>query len=243
MDNITQKNNTKEQSINDVCVENINDTKDQPIDDVYVANNSVNNKKPRRITFIITFVLMAVLSLLIINMVITRTVFIPVEVVGDSMNDTLADGDILYVVKNGNPKLGDVVIIDGEKENSFIIKRIVATSGDTVKLVDGDLLIKYAGAEDFTPIYDKGAKIPQGFIYYSTWLDENGYTLGYNEYFYLGDNRANSSDSLSSYKTCSREQIVGKAGDLLISMKDFTTFTIKANNTIRTLFVLTSRLG
>ena len=69
MDNITQKNNTKEQSIDEVCVENANDTKGQPIDGVYVANNSVNNKKPRRITFIITFVLMAVLSLLIINMV------------------------------------------------------------------------------------------------------------------------------------------------------------------------------
>lgn len=220
----------------------INNTKDQSIDDVTFAKDGFN-KKGSRAKFIVMLVLIGILSLLIVNLVVTRTIFIPVEVVGDSMNDTLNDGDILYVVKNGTPKRGDVVIIDGEKEDSFIIKRIVATGGDTVKLVDGYLLVKYLGEQDFTPVYDKGAKIPQGFMYTSTWLDEQGYTLTDDEYFYLGDNRANSSDSLSSYKTCTSEQIVGKAGEFLVSIKGFTTFTIKSIDNFRTFLGLESRLG
>lgn len=247
MDETLNKDTTKEVSLNPNNID-VSDNDNVNLEEVNVNldNASVCNYKQKgkkRAKFIVMLVVCCLLALALINTIVVRCCFIPVEVVGDSMNDTLKDGDILYVVKNGNVKRGDIVIIEGEKENDIIIKRIVAKQGDMVKLVDGELLIKYDGTEEFVPIDSKNAKIPQDFKYSSTWLDENGYTLTEDEYFYLGDNRANSSDSLSSYKTCSGNQILGRSGNFLVSVKGFTSFVVKTTNYFRTFLGFNSVLS
>ena len=65
----------------------------------------------------------------------------PVEISGQSMEDTLSEGDKVLVWRlNYEPSLYDIVVIDANEhyqftENTeFVIKRIMANSGDSVSL-------------------------------------------------------------------------------------------------------------
>ena len=63
-----------------------------------------------------------------------------VEIVGDSMQSTLLDGQVTYYDKKASPVRGDVIIIEGENADipkQVIVKRYVAGAGDTVKIFDG----------------------------------------------------------------------------------------------------------
>jgi len=126
-----------------------------------------------------------------------------------------------------HPKTGEInAPIRRERES--IIKRIVAVSGDTVKIDShGALLVKKAGETEFEPIYSENCLIPENYKYESSWLTHDDYDEGFlipdGEYFFLGDNRANSNDSRYDYRTCTREEILGVAGDFLLSLKEEVT--------------------
>ena len=80
------------------------------------------------------------------------------NVSGDSMVPTLNSGDVVFAQKIStyvkNYKRGDIVILDGsdmEGYNSkeYLVKRIVALPGETVRIADGNVYIKPADAADF----------------------------------------------------------------------------------------------
>lgn len=52
------------------------------------------------------------------------------EIVDDSMEPTLSDGDYVITLR-GRPKIGDVVITNRLDENRWSVKRVVAGPGDT----------------------------------------------------------------------------------------------------------------
>lgn len=119
--------------------------------------------------------------------------FIVVEVSGSSMEKTVFDGDILYAERDLSPRRGDVVIIDVSTydgkgfRGSFIIKRLIAVEGDTVKCEDGVVYLLKAGNEEFTAIDDSFIEFPTD--------DFRAVTVGEGEIFFLGDHRNNSTDS------------------------------------------------
>ena len=80
------------------------------------------------------------------------------------------------------------------------IKRVVATPGDSVQIIDGYLYVNSALVKDsFDKIADPG-------------IAEEKLYLGEDEYFVLGDNRNNSEDSRSgTVGTIHRSQIIGRA--------------------------------
>lgn len=141
--------------------------------------------------FAVVFVLLV--AFLFADLWVTRTIF-EVEVSGLSMVQTLDDGDILYADKTKPFSRGDIVIIDVSDykeeypfEGDYIIKRVIATEGDVVRCIGGEVSVKYAGEEEFTPLNEPYA---------------NGETssfaeveVGEGEIFFLGDNRGNSTDS------------------------------------------------
>ena len=128
------------------------------------------------------------------------------NVYGDSMNPTLDSGDMVYTQKVctyfHTYERGDVVILDGVgmegyDRDEYLIKRVIGLPGETVRIADGCVYIKPADSEEFflleEPYLVEGTQTLMMSIGIEKGYDE--ITLGENEYFCLGDNRAVSKDS------------------------------------------------
>jgi signal peptidase I len=106
----------------------------------------------------------------------------------------------------------------GSRVNGYMVKRIIGMPGDTVRMKDYVLLIKPQGASDFVP---EQQLIPMRYQVLTSltargWsaslpLSGNGseMVLQAGQYFVLGDNRPESSDS-RSWGAVTAERIVGK---------------------------------
>ena len=150
--------------------------------------------------------------IIIIVVVLIRTYIVtPVIVRGDSMNDTLLDGQVLFLSKISY-KINDIkrfdIVVIRDYDEDLIIKRIIGLPGDNVKYIDNTLYIndkevedEYANTitSDFTleeicEINDDNCngKIPEGM------------------YLALGDNRVVSADSRIK-GLFSKNEILGKA--------------------------------
>lgn len=127
------------------------------------------------------------------------------HVTGDSMSPNFCDGDRVLILRiaKGTIEKGDVIVFEtpqGEK----LIKRVVATQGDTVDISKskGGLYINGKPAEEnniytVTSIVDEKIKYP--------------ITVTEDCYFVLGDNRINSTDSRDSkIGLIKKEDIIGK---------------------------------
>lgn len=151
--------------------------------------------------------LLAVLCLtyLVINFVGQRT-----EVEGASMEATLYDGDNLIVDKISyrfnDPQRFDIIVFPFQyQENTYYIKRIIGLPGETVQIdergdiyIDGELLEESYGRE---VIHADNLGVAAEPI-----------QLGEDEYFVMGDNRNNSTDSRAEIVgNIHRSDIVGRA--------------------------------
>lgn len=179
------------------------------------------------LSWILTIVIAVVAALLIRSFI-----FEPVRVDGSSMDDTLANGEIMLVSKydysttwlsffwqdngakenapritfGGNPQRFDVVICryPGRGDTNFV-KRVVGLPGDTIRLENGYLYVKEAGQEE-------EVRYEEPYIndeYRSGPLNTfRAYEVPEGKYFVMGDHRNNSNDS-RSVGPIDRSMIVG----------------------------------
>ena len=142
------------------------------------------------------------ITFLIITFVGQRT-----HVSGESMENTLDDGDQLIVDKLTyrfhDPERFDIIVFPFRyKDNTYYIKRIIGLPGETVQIVDGEI---YINGELLEESYGREVMQDAG-------LAAAPITLGDDEYFVLGDNRNYSSDSRDpSVALIHRKEIIGRA--------------------------------
>ena len=136
---------------------------------------------------------------IVLAVLIIRTYIVtPAIVDGDSMNNTLLDGQIVILNKItyrfNDVNRFDIVVIENREDNDKIIKRIIGLPNEKIRYTDNKLYINEKLIE--TNLSFKDTK---DFEYET----KNG------EYFVLGDNRVVSKDSriLGNFK---KEDIVGK---------------------------------
>ena len=125
---------------------------------------------------------------------------------GSSMNNTLYHGERLIITNLFyTPEKGDIVVTD--KKNHFgqhIIKRVIATEGDTIA-------IDYNTGD----VYLNGRVLQENYIKEKIMATGGGVyqiTLSEDQLFLMGDNRNASSDSrVQEIGPVSEKDILGKA--------------------------------
>ena len=131
-----------------------------------------------------------------------------IGVMGQSMEDTLHSGDWVFTQQAGSytPQYGDVVVISQpNKYHENIIKRVIATEGQTIDIdfstgkvyLDGAEIVEPYIKNDTTNYYDVKfpLTVPDGCC------------------FVMGDNRQGSVDSRSSIiGVINNSYVLGKAG-------------------------------
>lgn len=143
----------------------------------------------------------------------------PYMVEGSSMDPTFKDGDYLIVdqisYRFENPSREDVIILKYPKDHSKnFIKRIIGLPKETVSIRDGEVYIKGVDGEGF--------RVDDSYVKFGK-KDNLDISLGENEYFVLGDNRANSSDS-RYWGVLRKDEIVGRPLLRLLPVKTLSIF-------------------
>jgi signal peptidase I len=166
------------------------------------SSNTVRGKPSlrRQLTQCGVVTVLALASYLLISHFILQSV----QVVGFSMTPTLKNSGFyllnrcVYLIRNPQPD--DIVVIRDPMDQSYSVKRVVAVAGDSIRLKDGRVYVN--GRELAEPYLPPDTPT---FVYEH---QTGQFQCRENEYFLLGDNRLNSTDS-RAYGPVPRQNILG----------------------------------
>lgn len=128
---------------------------------------------------------------LVLGLIFRAVVIQPFVIEGSSMEQNFHNKQILLVDKISyrfkDPQRGDVVIFQYPKNpREDYIKRVIAIPGETIVINQGK-------------VYINGFLLEEPYLNQATQTNDSASvfrkTMGVNEYFVMGDNRSNSSDS------------------------------------------------
>ena len=149
----------------------------------------------------------SVIYCVVLVSILMTCVFTHMTVVGSSMMNTLQDDDKIIIRKmNYTPKNGDVVVVTkGNKFDKHLIKRVIATEGQTIKIDPARKFVEVNGKRideksylkepmDYSSCKKISQVVPEGCC------------------FVMGDNRNHSTDSRSDEVGFIKyNDIIGKA--------------------------------
>jgi signal peptidase I len=199
------------------------------------AEENIAPQKESLVSFLYDF--MEILAFSVCATLLIFTLFFRVcRVDGSSMRNTLFHGETLITSNMAEVERGDIVIFHQTSDtyegfNEAIVKRVIATEGQTVRIdylkgegyVDGELLEEPYRAllnsrGDDIGIWNQMPTMP-GFDY-ATGIFEA--TVPEGCYFVMGDNRNNSADSRSvQVGFVDTRRVLGKA---VLRLKPWTVF-------------------
>ncbi len=113
-------------------------------------------------------------------MLFIKNNFHPITVVGSSMSPTYENGEILRT-STDTKNISRNMVICFKKNKKTIIKRVIGIPGDTVSFKDGKVYVNGEIRDEEFPLMENYPTTPV--------------TLNDEEYYVLGDNRNNSTDS------------------------------------------------
>ncbi|NFS28615.1 signal peptidase I [Clostridium botulinum] len=157
---------------------------------------------------------LTIISAVVIGLLLWKFLIYTVWITSGSMIPTLEVKDRLVATRVHNTEnlnRGDIVIFDSDELKEILIKRLIGLPGDHIEIKNGIVSVNGEQlVEDYVKnneVYDRIFDVPQG------------------EYFFLGDNRANSDDS-RYWKNpyIKSEKIQGKAKVKIYPISDFKVY-------------------
>lgn len=145
-------------------------------------------------------IIISVIVAFVAFLVITQFFMIPIRVDGSSMEPTLHDKNLgfsnVFDIKQGKVERFDIVVIEVPSKGKNLVKRVIGLPGDKVFYQNDTLYINDEAVEE--PFLDSEFMEQQKRL-----RDSDLFTHDFSEpvvvpegeYFVLGDNRLNSSDS------------------------------------------------
>lgn len=179
-------------------------------------------ENPRKIDVVFDFLELFIYTLVAV-MILTTFVFKHSVVEGDSMNETLSDGDHLIIWDAFyTPDRDDIIVFEDYSTSlkKAVVKRVIGLPGETVE-------IKKNSNGEFL-VYIEGELIDQDYAYHGPRYSSPNtgvWTLGENEIFVMGDNRYNSTDSRDySVGPINIDSVLGKVVLRFYPFDQFETF-------------------
>lgn len=178
------------------------------------TNNTENNTdRKKKLSSVVNAILAAVIVLLIAAILLFMFVITPMTVSGESMLPTLEDGSRVMVLKTGYTiERGDLIVFERPGSEVPPVKRVVGVAGDVIRFDVGEN-VYYVNGEPYTDFAPDGGYGSNYFAQSDAGVREalcsDGITVGENEYFVLGDNRAISKDS-HEYGCIQADWLTGK---------------------------------
>jgi signal peptidase I len=142
-------------------------------------------------------------------LVISHFVFQSVQVDGQSMVPTLENSGTYWLNRfayiRSEPHQCDIVALKDPQDKTLLVKRIIAMPGQSVYLNQGKVYV------DGKPLDEP--YLPDKTLTFAYEKNENEFfVMGKDEFFVLGDNRNNSTDS-RIFGAVPRQNILGKVMD------------------------------
>ena len=191
----------------------------QSLDNLYEENTNKENKEEFNLVGEIIEMIIYFLVVLILFLLLQFFVGQHIEVNGKSMENTLSDKDHLILEKVSyrfrDPARFDIIVFrpfeTNEDKDTYYIKRIIGLPGESVQIIDGQILINDKVLEE-----NYGNEIIA-----NAGIASEKIILSDDEYFLLGDNRNNSSDSrCKAIGPVKRDVIIGRAWTRIWPLKD-----------------------
>ena len=216
-----KENDTNNQESDNICeTNNYNES-----DNMSESGNHNDAKKAavkKSARSIITELLIYVIILFACIYIVPEYVMQRTVVDGESMMDTLTNGESLIVnklaYKFGDPDRFDIVVFypyGREDKDDYYVKRIIGLPGEKVQIIGSDIYINDQILEEHygkDPITDSG-------------IFGNPVVLGEDEFFVLGDNREISEDS-RFFGPVKRENL---SGHVVLRIYPFDKFGLLTN--------------
>lgn len=154
-------------------------------------------RKRYRRTLANTLFSLAAMALLVVVLVL---VFPVLTITGDSMGETLRNGEMVVALRGAEVERGDIAALQ-YGANKILIKRVIAGPGDEVMVLeDGKVLINGTELQEMYVTHSGGEYM----------MEETPYVVPEGRWFVMGDNRQLSLDSRNEQFGCiAQEQIIG----------------------------------
>ena len=175
-------------------------------------------KKENSFKEILKFIIIALVIIIPLRLYVAEPFFVN----GASMDPTFINRDYLIVdrlsYKFENPARGNVIIFKFPKDTSmYFIKRVIGLPGETVVIEKGKVTI--VNKEN-----PRGITLTEPYISNAHRLEDTyKITLSDDEYFVMGDNRAQSSDS-RAWGPLERKYIIGRPLLRLLPLSNVAVF-------------------
>lgn len=155
-----------------------------------------------------------IVIIVVVGVILNYFVFSITPIKGESMEPNFHTGDFAFVDKYSylrhSPERGDVVGLrfPGDPNQEKYIKRVIGLPGDIISIESGT-------------IYVNSDAIKESYLPKDTVTKPNlTIKLKDDQYYLVGDNRDNSSDS-RIWGPASRKQFIGKVRMVVLPLKDF----------------------